>query len=152
MKWKIFQCLKFLFRHSSNSRKLSRQKFHNELAYLFTAYYGSKNADWNHQQLTDGGVLANRNSTNHPAEISWRTRVCIHCVLRKQKCRLKSTTTNGWRRFGQSEQRKSSVLFPIQSEKSPDSGFFACDLWKKCIMPSFRKQITEIKGEGIIAG
>ena len=66
MKWKIFQCLKFLFRHSSNSRKLSRQKFHNELAYLFTAYYGSKNADWNHQQLTDGGVLANRNSANHP--------------------------------------------------------------------------------------
>ena len=113
MKWKIFQCLKFLFRHSSNSRKLSRQKFHNELAYLFTAYYGSKNADWNHQQLTDGGILANRNSANHPAEISWRTRVCIHCVLRKQKRGLKSTTTNGWRRFGQSEQRKSSVLFPI---------------------------------------
>ena len=38
------------------------------------------------------------------------------CSLRKQKCRLKSTT-NGWRHFGQSEQRKSSVLFPIQSEK-----------------------------------
>ena len=52
------------------------------------------------------------------------SRVYIH----KQKCRLKSTTTNGWRHFGQSEQRKSSVLFPIQSEKSPDSGFFACDL------------------------
>ena len=88
-----------------------------------------------------------------PAEISQRTRVCIHCsFIRKQKCRLKSTTTNGWRHFGQSEQRKSSVLFPIQSEKSPDSGFFACDLWKKCIMPSSRKQITEIKGEGMIAG
>ena len=27
--WKIFQCMKFLFKHSSNSRKLSRQKFHN---------------------------------------------------------------------------------------------------------------------------
>ena len=78
--------------------------------------------------------------------------MCIHCSLRKQKCRLKSTTTNGWRHFGQLEQRKSSVLFPIQSEKSPDSGFFACDLWKKCIMPSSRKQITEIKGEGMIAG
>ena len=76
------------------------------------------------------------------------SRVYIH----KQKCRLKSTTTNGWRHFGQSEQRKSSVLFPIQSEKSPDSGFFACDLWKKCIMPSSRKQITEIKGEGMITG
>ena len=34
----------------------------------------------------------------------------------------------GWRRFGQSEQRKSSELFPTQLEKSPDSGFFACDL------------------------
>ena len=34
---------------------------------------------------------------------------------------------NGWRHFGQLEQRKSSVLFPIQSEKSPDSGFFTCD-------------------------
>ena len=74
--------------HSSNSRKLSRQKFHNELACVFTA-----------------------------------------CLLCKQKCRLKSTTTNGiWRHFGQSEQCKSSVLFSIQSEKSPDSGFFACDL------------------------
>ena len=54
-------------------------------------------------------------------------RVCILCSLRKQKCRLKSTTINGWLRFGQSEQRKSSELFPIQSKKSPDSGFFACD-------------------------
>ena len=89
--------MKFLFRHSSNSRKLSREKF-----------------------------------------------VC-------QKCRLKSTSTNGWRHFGQSHQRKSSVLFPIQSERSSDSGFFACDLWKD-IMPSSRKQITEIKGEGMIIG
>ena len=48
------------------SRKLSRQKFHNELACVFTAHYASKNADWNQQQLTDGGVLANRNSANHP--------------------------------------------------------------------------------------
>ena len=38
------------------------------------------------------------------------------------------------------------------TEKSPDSGFFGCDLWKDCIMPSSRKQITEIKGEGMIAG
>ena len=52
------------------------------------------------------------------------SRVYIH----KQKCRLKSTTTNGWRHFGQSEQCKSSVLFPIQSEKGPDYGIFSCDL------------------------
>ena len=45
-----------------------------------------------------------------------------------KKYRLESTT-NGWRYFGQLEQHKSSVLFPIQSEKSPDSSFFACDLW-----------------------
>ena len=74
--------------------------------------------------------------------------MCIHCSLRKQKCRLKSTTTNGWRHFGQSEQRKSSVLFPIQSEKSPDSGFFTCDPTKKCIMPSSRKRHKGIIGRG----
>ena len=84
-------------------RKLSQQKFHNELVC-----------------------------------------VLIHCSLCKQ--------TNGWWHFGQSEQRKSSLPFPIQSEKSPDSGFFACDLWKDCMMPSSWKQITEIKGEGMIAG
>ena len=74
MRWKIFQWVKFLFRHSSNSRKLSRQKFHNELACVFTAHYASKNADWNQQQLTDGGILANRNSANHP-----------YCFLSNQK-------------------------------------------------------------------
>ena len=74
MRWKIFQWMKFLFRHSSNSRKLSRQKFHNELACVFTAHYASKNADWNQQQLTDGGILANRNSANHP-----------YCFLSNQK-------------------------------------------------------------------
>ena len=26
----------------------------------------SKNADWNQQQLMDGGIVANRNSTNRP--------------------------------------------------------------------------------------
>ena len=66
MRWKIFQWMKFLFRHSSNSRKLSRQKFQNELACVFTAHFSSKNADWNQQQLTDVGILANRNSANHP--------------------------------------------------------------------------------------
>ena len=101
MRWKIFQWMKFLFRHSSNSRKLSRQKFQNELACVFTAH-----------------------------------------------CRLKSTTTNRWRHFGQSEQRKSSVLFPIQSEKSPDSGFFTCDPTKKCIMPSSRERHKGIIGRG----
>ena len=51
MKCKIFQWMKFLFRHSSNSRKLSQQKFHDELACVFTAHYASKNTYWN-QQLT----------------------------------------------------------------------------------------------------
>ena len=76
------------------------------------------------------------------------------CSLRKQKCRLKSTT-NGWRHFGQLEQVKSSVLFPIQSEKWPDSGVFVCDLWKNCIMHSSQTQITEMgkgEGEGMVAG
>ena len=66
MRWKIFQRIKFLFRHSSNSRKLSQQKLHNEVACVFTPYYASKNADWNQQQRTVGGILANRNSANHP--------------------------------------------------------------------------------------
>ena len=71
----MFQWMKFLFRHSINSRRLSRQKFHNELACVFTAHlYASKNADWNQQQLTDGGVLANQNSANHP-----------YCFLSNQK-------------------------------------------------------------------
>ena len=83
-----------------------------------------------------------------PAEISIRTCVCIHCSFRKQRCRLKLTTTNRWRHFGQSEQRKSSVLFPIQSEKSPDSGFFTCDPTKKCIVPSCRERHKGIIGRG----
>ena len=74
--------------------------------------------------------------------------MCIHCLLREQKCRLKSTTTNGWRHFGQSEQRKSSALFPIQSEKSPDSGIFTCHPTKKCIMPSSRERRKGIIGRG----
>ena len=45
MRWKIFQWVKFLFRHSSNSRKLSRQKFYDELACVFTAHDASKNTD-----------------------------------------------------------------------------------------------------------
>ena len=106
MRWKIFQWMKFLFRHSSNSRKRSRQKFHNELACVFTA------------------------------------------ALCKQKCRLKSTTTNGWRHFGQSKRRKSFVLFPIQSEKSSDSGFFTRDPTNKCIMPSSRERHKGLIGRG----
>ena len=74
MRWKILQWMKFLFRHSSSSRKLSRQKFHNELACVFTAHYASKIADWNLQQLTDGGILTNRNSANHS-----------YCFLSNQK-------------------------------------------------------------------
>ena len=57
------------------------------------------------------------------------------------------TTTNGWRHFGQSKRRKSFVLFPIQSEKSPDSGFFTCDPTNKCIMPSSRE-----RHKGLIIG
>ena len=64
----------------------------------------------------------------------------IHCSLRKQKCTLKSTTTNRWLHFGQSEQRKSSVLFPKKKKKCPDSGFFTCDPTKKCTMPSSRER------------
>ena len=71
MRWKIFQWMKFLFRHSSNSKKLSRQKFDNELACLHTQ---AKMQTENQQQLTDGGILANRNSANHP-----------YCFLSNQK-------------------------------------------------------------------
>ena len=34
-----------LFTFFKLARKLSRQKFHNELACVFTAHYASKNAD-----------------------------------------------------------------------------------------------------------
>ena len=74
MRWKIFQWMELLLGHSSNSRELSWQKFHNELACVFTAHYASKNVDWNQQQLTNGGILANRNSANHP-----------YCFLSNQK-------------------------------------------------------------------
>ena len=65
--------MKFLFRRPSDSRKLSPQKFHKELACVFTAHCASKNADWNQQQLTDGGILPNRNcySTNHSYCFLW---------------------------------------------------------------------------------
>ena len=53
--------------YSSNSRKLSRLKFLNELVCLFTAPCPSKkNADCNQQQLTDGCILANRKRANYP--------------------------------------------------------------------------------------
>ena len=59
----------------------------------------------------DGGILANRNSTNHP------------------------------------------FFFPSQSERSPDSGFFC--MWSVeelyyALLP--KTDLTEIKGEGMIAG
>ena len=41
---------------------------------VFAAHYASKNADWNQQQVTDGGILVNRNSANHP-----------YCFLSNQK-------------------------------------------------------------------
>ena len=68
LRWVVKNILmdEILFRQSSNSRKLSRQKFNNDLACVFTARDARKNADWNQQQLTDGGILANRNSANHP--------------------------------------------------------------------------------------
>ena len=93
MRWKIFQSMKFLFRYSANSRKLSRQKFHNELAGVFTAHLIHKQKS---RLKSTGDILADRNSANHP-----------YCFLSNQK-------------------------------KSPDSSFFACDLWKDCIMPSCR--------------
>ena len=71
---KYFNESNFYLKLSSNSRKLSRQKFNNELACVFTAPCASKNADWNQQELTDGGILANRNSANHP-----------YCFLSSQK-------------------------------------------------------------------
>ena len=43
---------------------------------------------------------------------------------------------------------KSFVLFPIQSEKSPDSGFFTCDPTNKCIMPSSRERHKGLIGRG----
>ena len=86
---KYFNGWNCYLQHPSNSRKLSWLKFHNELIVcLSTAPCPSKNADWNQQQLTDGCILANRNSANYP-----------YCFL-------------------------------IQSERSPDFGFLACDLWR----------------------
>ena len=46
----------------------------NSRVYSCTAHDTSKNADWNQQQLTDGGILANWNSANHP-----------YCFLSNQK-------------------------------------------------------------------
>ena len=48
--------------------------------------------------------------------------------------------------FGRIGDQKGAISDPA------DYGFFACDLWKDCIMPSSQKQITEIKVEGMIAG
>ena len=52
--------------HSSNLRKLSWLKFHNELMCLFTTPCPSENADWNQQQLMDGCILTSRNRANYP--------------------------------------------------------------------------------------
>ena len=76
-KWSVNFLLQFLVydeMENLSMDEMSRQKFHNELACVFTAYYASKNADWNQQQLTDGVILANRNSANH-----------LHCFLSNQK-------------------------------------------------------------------
>ena len=40
------------------------------------------------------------------------------------------------------------IVFLIQSEKSPDSGFFTCDPTKKCIMPSSLERHKGILGRG----
>ena len=79
--------------------------------------------------------------------------MCIYCLLRKQKCRLKTTTTiKQMAAFWpiRTVQIICIVSYPIRN--SPDSGFFACELWKDCIMPSSQKQITELKGEHQITG
>ena len=106
---KYFNGWNCYLQHSSNSRKLSRLKFHNKLVSLFTAPCPSKNSDWNN---------------------------------------------NKWLHFGQSEQCKLSILFsyPIRKE----SRFWLSWMWSGkdnfCIMPSFQKQITKMKGGGMIAG
>ena len=101
MRWKIFQWMKFLFRHYSNSRKLSRQTKNSRVYSLLTAQ----------------AKMQTEINNNY-----WMAAF--------------------WPNF---EHGRSSVLFPIQSEKRSDSGFFVCDLWKDCIMPSSRKQIREKK-------
>ena len=118
MRWKIFQWMKLLFRHSSNSRKLSRQKFHNELACVFTAHDASKNADWNQQQLTDGGILANRNSANHP-----------YCFLSNQKKVQILAFLHVIR------QRNVSCPLPVRHPLYMDTPFW----WTVCFVPGKRK-------------
>ena len=71
---KYFNGSNFYLELASNLRKMSRQKFRNELACVFTTPCARKNVDWNKQQLTDGGILADRNSANHP-----------YCFLSNQK-------------------------------------------------------------------
>ena len=44
---------------------------------VFVAHYASKNADWNKQQVTEGGILANRNSANHP--------YCSYAIRKKSR-------------------------------------------------------------------
>ena len=109
---KYFNGWNCYLQHSSNSRKLSQLKFHNELVCLFTAPCPSKNADWNQQQLTDGCILANWNRANYPYLFS----------------------------------------YPIRK----NSRFWLSCMWSLkdnfCIMPSSPQKITEMKGEGMIAG
>ena len=64
------------FRHSLNSRILSWQKFHNELACVLTAHFKTQ-----------------------------------------AKCRLKSTTTNRWRRFGNRNSANHPYCFLSNQEK-----------------------------------
>ena len=134
MRWKIFQWMKFLFRHSSNSRKLSQQKFDNELACVL---YASKNADWNQQQLTDSGILANQNSANHPycflsnqkkvqflAFFMWSVKKMYHALLPKAVYRDKGRGHD--RRLEKQSQSKPAklCLFIKQNIKSDWIAFY----------------------------
>ena len=52
--------------------------------------------------------------------------MCVHCSLCKQRCRPKSTTTNGWWHFGQSEQHKSDFFsYPVRKR----SRFWLFCMW-----------------------
>ena len=134
MRWKIFQWMKFLFRHSSNSRKLSQQKFDNELACVL---YASKNADWNQQQLTDSGILANQNSANQPycflsnqkkvqflAFFMWSVKEMYHALLPKAVYRDKGRGHD--RRLEKQSQSKPAklCLFIKQNIKSDWIAFY----------------------------
>ena len=75
MKWKIFQWMKFLFRHFSDWQEnwAGRNFITNSRVYSLLITQAKMQTEINNK-LTDGGVSANRNSANHP-----------YCFLSNQK-------------------------------------------------------------------